>query len=219
MGRPTDHCKFTPFALAFLALWLQTSIAEAGCSPIPGRSAVTVNFLTYYAPAYGGTNGKCGTSASGKDACKYYLEDHMKGNTPATFAAVAQKGGSSKMYGGLFVATTLANLVGAPCILIAAGDRYGTGSNSKSKMDVVVKTLDIEKKYSTLGSKFHGKSGSFLPAGRLKDLKAPSRKIKRTADAEAAIPPNDTDQIADLINAIEMGAAIGSSAQQPRGAQ
>lgn len=217
MVRPTEHSLFLTTVFAVLAMLLSPALAQAGCTPIAGRSAVTVNFMTYYAPAYGGTNGRCGRSASGLNACSYYLEDHMKGKTRATFAAVAQKGGSSKMFGGLFVASSLAKFVGAECILIAAGDRYGKGSNSKSKMDVVVRKLDIEGKYSTIGSKFHGRSGTFLPAGRLPDLKKPQRKVSRATDAVAAIPPSDVDEIGKFIKALEVGATAGASLIPPEG--
>ncbi len=217
MVRPTEHSLLLTTVFALLAMLLSPALAQAGCTPIAGRSAVTINHMTYYAPAYGGTNGRCGRSASGLNACSYYLEDHMKGKTRATFAAVAQKGGSSKMFGGLFVATSLAKMVGANCILIAAGDRYGTGSNNKSKMDVVVRKLDIQGKYSTIGSKFHGRSGTFLPAGRLPDLKKPQRKVSRASDAVAAIPPSDVDEIGKLISALEALNPVVSAPLPPEG--
>jgi hypothetical protein len=100
-----------------------------------------VNKFTNYEPMRRGINGRCGRSATpGMDACQYMLDDHVKGNIDGAMAAVPQRGGNSYMYGGVFHAVALEEegiRRQNGCLLLHMADRYGTGSNGMSKVDVV----------------------------------------------------------------------------------
>lgn len=63
------------------------------CAPLnrgTSPASYRVNYFTNYAPTVGGINGSCGKSASGKDACKYFLEDYLHNQTNAVMIAIPQ---------------------------------------------------------------------------------------------------------------------------------
>ncbi len=168
-------------SLALLSLAPAAQAQAQGCQPIaPGK---TISQCTNYAPAAGGTNGSCGKSASGFDACKFFLEDHLAGKAPVVMGAVAQKGGSSELFGGVYQAVAIQQTLGtSQCIKVFAGDRYGKGSNNKSKMDIVTR-----EKQSKTTSKVNLAKGPLLPLGRVTGLKVPQRKISLDVQAMAPI--------------------------------
>lgn len=168
--------KHIPFFTFLIAVSLGFSgIAEAKKKKSSGGGGgtscgSTVKQTTYYMPTHGGINGKCGTSASGYNACNYPLENHSKN---WVMAAVPQKGGTSGMFGGLYSAPYIAKKIGASSVKIGAGDRYGGGSNHKCKMDVVVKT-------KATGNKINNASGTLSKIGTIKDaIGEPKRTVKR----------------------------------------
>lgn len=78
-------------SLALVMAFTEKSEAAAACSPAAAQSApYRVNYFTNYAPTVGGINGSCGKSASGKDACQFFLEDFLSGRTSAVMIAIPQ---------------------------------------------------------------------------------------------------------------------------------
>lgn len=159
--------------LIVLALNSTLSMAGQGCNPL-NKQPFTVRKFTNYAPSAGGINGRCGTSASGLNACKYTLEDYMKGSAPSVMGAVPQRGGTSEMFGGMYRAVALEQKLGNPgCIKVIVADHYGAGSNNKSKMDIVTKKVK-----SNITQKVNSASGKMYIIGRAKGVKA-TRKVTR----------------------------------------
>lgn len=61
------------------------------CGPLDrGKDSYRVNYFTNYAPTEGGINGSCGKSASGKDACRFFLEDYLASQSNAVMIAIPQ---------------------------------------------------------------------------------------------------------------------------------
>ncbi len=183
--------NFTPLQSFFLALPLFLAFAlpaQAGkvsdCAP-KTENGIYVKRFTNYAPKAGGINGRCGTSASGKDACKFFLEDHLEGKRAMTMGAVTQKGGTSKLFGGKYRAVALEQKLGAKQIVLYAGDRYGKGSNYQCKMDIVTRKIA-----STTTSKVNTAKGLIAPLGRIENLPPPKREIKREPAAEEPLVTN-----------------------------
>lgn len=88
---------FTPLVclLALAFGWAAPAQAEAEnlCGPLNrGKASASyrVNYFTNYAPTVGGINGSCGKSASGKDACKFFLEDYLNEQANAVMIAIPQ---------------------------------------------------------------------------------------------------------------------------------
>lgn len=179
-------CLFSGFSI-FALITIPTS-ATAGrkvpnCDP-PTERGLYIKRFTNYAPKAGGINGRCGTSASGKDACHYFLEDYLAGTKPLTMGAVTQKGGTSKLFGGKYRALALEQQLQSKQIVLYAGDRYAKSSNYQCKMDVVTRKIA-----STTATKVNLARGYMAPLGRIETLPAPTRKLERNPAAETVIVP------------------------------
>lgn len=158
-------------------------------------SKYTITDFTYYIPSLGGINGSCGKSASpqyvknkkGKvvkskkpiDGCKHPIENYA---VTWVMGAVAQKRGSSGMFGGLYRARALEKALGKSCIVVGAGDRYGPGSNGKTKMDILSST---KRHPSAMQNKINNAHGEMIKIGTIKDgLPDPQREITRASSAD-----------------------------------
>lgn len=153
------------------------------CDP-PTERGLYIKRFTNYAPRAGGINGRCGTSASGKDACQFFLEDYLAGKKPLTMGAVTQKGGTSKLFGGKYRAIALEQQLQSKPIVLYAGDRYARSSNYQCKMDVVTRKIA-----STTATKVNLARGYMAPVGRIENLPAPKREIRRNPAAKTEIVP------------------------------
>lgn len=154
--------------------------ASGDCKAIGPKQAPVKQF-TNYAPRMGGINGRCGTSASGNDACSYFLEDVLARKRPFAFGAVPQKKGKNgsrgtmDLYGGIYHAPGLARNLGVDgCFPVAAGDRYASSSNGKFKMDIV--TRDPRTK---LTQRVNASQSEMIPIGRMAGVKS-NRKFNRS---------------------------------------
>jgi hypothetical protein len=181
-------------SVAFAFAFGLSPVASGACSPID-NSSVTIRQFTNYAPMAGGINGQCGHSATvlpghrkPMDACKYFLEDYLTGKTNAVMAAVPQKRGSSFMFGGVYRGVALENSINryyhqqVPCLRVAVGDHYGTGSNNKYKMDIVTRD-----RISRLTKVVNATRGTLVPLGRIANLPPPYQKIQRNPEAMAPL--------------------------------
>jgi len=188
--KPLERKKYILF-IAFLFAALAPLHAFAGnndCRPITNEPAFVQKF-TNYAPAArpGDMNGRCGTSASGYDACKFLLEDHLAGRASVVMVAVPQKGGTSDLFGGIYQGKALEQGLGTNnCIRVFAGDRYNTQSNGMSKMDVVTRAES-----SRLTQLVNQSQGPLYLLGRAPNMKPPLRKVERIP--EAVSPPEPVD--------------------------
>lgn len=187
--------------LALLALFggLFASTSSQACTPAEGRDAIDIKKFTFYMPSEGGINGSCGTSASGKDACKYSLEDYLNGRSRVTMVAIPRRDRSniSGYFGGVFRATSLEKYLGIDnCILISPLDVYGPKNKPTAWMDVVV-----EKRKN--GEKFNRRSGKIVPVGRNREVPAPEREVERKAEAEAPVSDQDLVELALLVKQME----------------
>lgn len=156
----------------------------AECTPIKQAKTYQVKKFTNYAPlkAPGSMNGRCGTSASGYDACKFLLEDYLEGKAPAVMGAVPQTGLNSDLFGGIYQAEALENGIGTgKCIKVFAGDRYAKRIQGQ-KMDIV--TREVRSK---LTAKVNLARGDLKPLGRAPKLRYPKRKITPNVKAMAPI--------------------------------
>jgi hypothetical protein len=183
--------NFTPLQRFLLVLPFFCAFSlpsEAGrvpdCAP-PGEQGLYIKKFTNYAPRAGGINGRCGTSASGKDACKFFLEDHLEGKRAMTMGAVTQKGGTSKLFGGKYRAVALEQKLNKKQIVLYAGDRYAKSSNHQCKMDIVTRKIA-----STTATKVNQAKGFMAPLGRIETLPPPKREIERDPAAETPVDTN-----------------------------
>lgn len=132
---------------------------------------------TYYIPWEKGRNGRCGRSATGLDACKFPMEDHLAGRAPFAMAAVSQEGGSAALFGGVYRMDSLQKQLSQPCVIVAAADRYGEDSDGLNKMDIVVRTRHT-------GEKFNQKRGHGKLVGTLEGFRnGEARSINRMPEA------------------------------------
>lgn len=195
----TLDLKKLPLAVFLSMGFLLASPASQACTPAEGRDAINIKKFTFYMPSLGGINGRCGTSASGKDACKYSLEDYLDGRSRVTMVAIPRRDRSniSGYFGGIFRATSLEKYLGIDqCILISPLDVYGPKNKPAAWMDVVV-----EKRRH--GEKFNGRRGVVVPVGRNRDVPAPEREVERKAEAESPISDQDLVELATLMQQLE----------------
>ncbi len=181
-----------------LGLAILSAPNAQACNPAEGRDEISIKKFTYYMPSQGGINGRCGTSASGKDACKYSLEDHMNGKSRYTMVAIPRRERNLEGYfGGVFRATSLEKYLGVDgCILISPLDVYGPKNKPAAWMDVVV-----EKRSN--GEKFNRRSGKIVPVARNSEVPASEREVERKAEAESTIDEQDLVQLALLVQQME----------------
>lgn len=174
-----------PFVFALLTLFASAELAHAiQCSAPLQMPGPRVERFTNYAPRAGGINGRCGTSASGYDACKFFLEDHLEGRSDAVMIAVPQRGGTSHLFGGIYQGVALENSLGTSgrCIRLFAGDRYATSSNNMSKADVCTRD-----QRSNVTQRINMASGEVRPLGRAPRLRRPQRRVQRNPAATAPV--------------------------------
>lgn len=166
---------------AFLIL-PASGFAEDYCSGVPAtysngktRPSARISRFTNYTPGgtYSSMQGKCGRSASGLNACAFRFEDHVQGSVPAVMTAVAQRGGSSKLFGGIYRLSPIENTTGKRCVIAAVGDRYATSSNGMDKMDV------ITQKDSSYARAINSARGEVRPVGTLKEFRNSNRELIR----------------------------------------
>lgn len=171
--------------LAVSLTLLAPEAQAAGCTPIRQAKTYQVQKFTNYAPlkAPGSMNGRCGTSASGYDACKFLLEDYLEGKAPAVMGAVPQTGPNSDLFGGIYQAAALENGLGTgKCIKVFAGDRYAKRIQGQ-KMDIVTREIR-----SGITRKVNLARGDLKPLGRAPKMQYPKRKI--TPNVKAMAPLN-----------------------------
>jgi hypothetical protein len=125
-------------SLLGIAAFLLPSLSFALSNECSGRgyASVSVRKFTNYAPSAGGINGRCGTSASGFNACAFSLDDHLENQTPAVMAASPQKGDYADMYCGIYVSTDIAKeFQKSGCVKVFVGDHYA--SYIRGSLDIV----------------------------------------------------------------------------------
>lgn len=148
------------------------ALAHNDCTPVSGKNEYVKRF-TNYSPIQGGINGRCGTSASGRDACKYFLEDYLSNSAPAVMGAVPQRGGTQRLFGGMYRGVALERSLGSKnCIRLIVGDRYSSTSNNMSKMDIVTRHAR-----SAITARVNMARGELQPLGRAPGIKPPVRKL------------------------------------------
>jgi hypothetical protein len=163
---------------ATILLPLLVEARANACQPI-SDSPEWVGRFTNYAPSVGGINGRCGRSASGLDACAFTLESYLRGSGTGVMAAVPQRGGTSHLFGGAYRARALENALSVNgCVRVIVGDRYGRGSNNRSKMDIVT-----ERARSPVASAVNRAQGELVPLGRAPGIRIPNRKVNRAPAA------------------------------------
>lgn len=206
-------CKF--LSKYFLVTLVGICSLDVAAAPKPDNAckskgyATRVAKLTNYAPAArpGDMNGRCGTSASGYDACKFLLEDCLNtaGGCDTVMAAVPQSGGTSFMYGGIYRCRELEQQLGVNgCLQIFAGDRYNTKSNGLSKADIVTR-----KESSAITERVNNLNGcTFEWLGRAPKMgggvssKTRHRAVQRIPEAQVPLRPVEEWNLADLFKEI-----------------
>ena len=183
------------------AFFAGSALAGTQCATDPnleirgGQAFFQVQRVTNYEPQRGGTNGRCGRSATrGVNACRHFLDDHVRGQADSAVGAVPQRGGNSFMFGGVFHAVSLEKEgVNSPtgCVYVSMADHYGRGSDFRYKVDIVTRAHSrLADEVNNSGvldyrGRYTGNSGMFELVGAVSNLRSVngSRRIQRNPDA------------------------------------
>lgn len=195
------------FALV-VALSASIPASSFACTPV-GQAEISVKKFTNYSPLNGGINGRCGTSASGLNACKYFLEDYLAEKTNAVMVAVPQpdcpkgykwvgKGKKKRkvactnkcpefqnpeLFGGTYRSANfekaLATGLGKPVSCVQLAAGDRYGTSGNCVDKMDVVTRKGVSKYSKIINDTMLIPGSMIPLGRIDNMKPPSRKLER----------------------------------------
>jgi hypothetical protein len=186
--------RFPIFLITALSLLPNALLAQEYCSGTQAtysngrpRPVARISRFTNYTPSssYSSMQGKCGRSASGINACAFRFEDHVKGNVPAVMTAVAQRGGSSNLFGGIYRLDPIENTAGVGCVIALVGDRYASSSNGKDKMDV------ITEQNSSYARAINSARGNVRPVGTMREFRNTKRELIRDRCAVGTVGRSD----------------------------